>query len=171
MKLKCSRCVTEKKPRTQSKGHGHVASMAKVSSHSVTFIHSSYNFVCTYPLSIWDGGVWVTQPHLVLDFDLLSASCRVITPSVFLPIKDESSNFWHVASKHGLHAWNRKRKVHAKRGSAVTKATEAPGILTFCHLPHYRNHHISCGFLLTLWFQGRSWQTWPKEKIGDRSRG
>ncbi len=128
-------------------------------------------FVCTNPLSIWDGGVWVTQPHLVLDFDLLSASCRVITPSVFLPIKDESSNFWHVASKHGLHAWNRKRKVHAKRGSAVTKATEAPGILTFCHLPHYRNHHISCGFLLTLWFQGRSWQTWPKEKIGDRSRG
>lgn len=134
--------------------------------------HLSYNFLSALtPLSIWEEGVWVTQPHLVLDFDLLSASCRVITPSVFLPIKDESSNFWHVASKHGLHAWNRKRKGHAKRGSAVTEATEAPWILTFCHLPHYRNHHISCGFLLTLWFQGRSWQTWPKEKMGDRSRG
>lgn len=48
-------------------------------------------------------------------FDLLSASGRVITPAIFLPIKDESSNFWHVASKHGLHAWKRKRKGHAEK--------------------------------------------------------
>lgn len=59
----------------------------------------------------------VTQPHLVF-LDLLSASGWVKSSAVFLPIKDESSNFWHVASKHCLHARNKntkkKRKWHAE---------------------------------------------------------
>ena len=69
----------------------------------------------------WRGGTFTL-------FDLLSASCRVITPSVFLPIKDESGNFWHVASKHSLHAMNtekEKRKWHAARGPTASEARRA----------------------------------------------
>lgn len=46
--------------------------------------------------------------------NLLSASSWVISPSVFLPIKDECSDFWHVARKHGLHAWDREQTRQQK---------------------------------------------------------
>lgn len=106
---------------------------------------SSGNIWCqrTQPCKLWvscyhlQGLFRVPQPHLVF-LDLLSASGWVKSSAVFLPIKDESSNFWHVASKHCLHAWNKntkkkKKKMACRECSTAAEAAEPLGILTFFH--------------------------------------